>query len=144
MALVTLPALRQRVQTYTRRGAAPTKIRTFCRFGSKRRLVARIEWLRLCPKAGPLPQLLQTLAMRRRSVATRGLGYALHDAPCDAGSYCAARSLPRRPPHRERGNGLRLGGRGRAAGPPGGRQGARAGLCRGRVCTTPLRARGEG
>ena len=75
---------------------------TFCRFGSKRRLVARIEWLRLCPKAGPLPQLLQTLAMRRRSVAARWLGYALHNAPRDAGSYRAARSLPRRPPHRQR------------------------------------------
>src|SRR3954449_11255812 len=69
MALVTLPALRQRVQTYTRRGAAPTKIRTFWRFGSKRRLVARIEWLRLCPKAGPRPQLWQTFDIRPRSVA---------------------------------------------------------------------------
>jgi hypothetical protein len=45
--LVTLPAFRQRVQTYTRRGAAPTMILTYCRFGSKRRLVATIEWLRL-------------------------------------------------------------------------------------------------
>jgi hypothetical protein len=56
MALVTLPALRQRVQTYTRRGAAPTRIRTFWRFGLKRRLVATIEWLRLWPKAGPFLQ----------------------------------------------------------------------------------------
>src|SRR3954470_20526000 len=69
MALVTLPALRQRVQTYTRRGAATTKIRTFWRFGSKRRLVARIEWLRLCPKAGPRPQLWQTFDIRPGSVA---------------------------------------------------------------------------
>src|SRR3954453_15716363 len=69
MALVTLPALRQRVQTYTRRGAAPTKIRTFWRFGSKRRLVARIEWLRLCPKAGPRPQLWQTFDIRPPSLA---------------------------------------------------------------------------
>jgi hypothetical protein len=45
------------VHTYTRRGALPTMILTFCRFGSKRRLVATIEWLRLCPNAGPLPQL---------------------------------------------------------------------------------------
>jgi hypothetical protein len=29
----------------------------------KRRLVATIEWLRLCPNAGPFPQLKQTLAM---------------------------------------------------------------------------------
>jgi hypothetical protein len=55
--------LRQRVQTYTRRGALPTSTRTFCRFGSKRRLVATIEWLRLFPNAGPLPQLMHTLAM---------------------------------------------------------------------------------
>ncbi len=55
--LLTLPAFRQRVHTYTRLGAAPTRIRTFCRFGSKRRLVATIEWLRLLPNAGPLPQL---------------------------------------------------------------------------------------
>src|ERR1700760_3301452 len=70
-ALVTLPALRQRVQTYTRRGAAPTKIRTFWRFGSKRRLVARMEWLGLCPNAGPRPQLWQTFDIRPGSVAGR-------------------------------------------------------------------------
>ena len=51
----TLPALRHRVQTYSRRGAPSTEIRTFCRFALKRRLVATIEWLRLCPKAGPFP-----------------------------------------------------------------------------------------
>ena len=32
-----------------------------CRFGSKRRLVATIEWLRLCPKPGLRPQMEQTL-----------------------------------------------------------------------------------
>jgi hypothetical protein len=41
------------VQTYSRRGAPPTSMRTFCRFGLKRRLVATIEWLRLFPNAGP-------------------------------------------------------------------------------------------
>lgn len=46
-AFVTLPAFKHLVQTYTRLGALPTMIRTFCRFGSKRRLVATIEWLRL-------------------------------------------------------------------------------------------------
>ena len=55
-ALVTLPAFRQRVQTYTRRGVPPSSIRTRCRFGSKRRLVATIEWLRLLPNDGPLAQ----------------------------------------------------------------------------------------
>src|SRR5204862_2162658 len=53
-ALSTLPALRQRVHTYSRRGVSPTMMRTFWRFGLKRRLVATIEWLRLCPNAGPL------------------------------------------------------------------------------------------
>ena len=43
------------MQTYSRRGAPPTEIRTFCRFGLKRRFVATIEWLRLCPNAGPFP-----------------------------------------------------------------------------------------
>ena len=54
--MVILPALRQRVQTYTRRGAPPSEIRTFCRFASKRRLVATMECERLCPNAGRLPQ----------------------------------------------------------------------------------------
>jgi len=45
------------VQTYTRRGAPLTSARTFWRFGSKRRLVATIEWLREFPNAGPFPQL---------------------------------------------------------------------------------------
>ncbi len=52
-AFWTLPALRQRVQTYSRRGTPSTKMRTFCRFGLKRRRVATIEWLRLLPNAGP-------------------------------------------------------------------------------------------
>jgi hypothetical protein len=43
------------VQTYSRRGVPPTSMRTFWRFGLKRRLVATIEWLRLCPNAGPFP-----------------------------------------------------------------------------------------
>src|SRR5258707_663335 len=38
-------------------------MRTRCRFGSKRRLVATIEWLRLLPKPGPFPQETQTLDM---------------------------------------------------------------------------------
>jgi len=53
---VTLPAFKQRVHTYTRLGAPSTMIRTFCRFGLKRRFVATIEWLRLFPNAGPLRQ----------------------------------------------------------------------------------------
>jgi len=45
------------VQTYARFGAPASTIRTFWRFGLKRRFVATIEWLRLFPNAGPLPQL---------------------------------------------------------------------------------------
>ena len=55
-AFVTFDALRHRVQTYSRRGVPFTEIRTFCRFGLKRRLLATIEWLRLWPNAGPFPQ----------------------------------------------------------------------------------------
>jgi hypothetical protein len=47
--------LRQRVQTYSRRGAPSTEMRTFWRFGLNRRFVATIEWLRLWPNAGPFP-----------------------------------------------------------------------------------------
>ena len=50
---MTLPALRQRVQTYSRLGEPPTEMRTFCRFGLNRRLVATMEWLRLFPNEGP-------------------------------------------------------------------------------------------
>ena len=57
------------MQTYSRRGAPSTTIRTFCRFGLKRRRVATIEWLRLLPNAGPLLQLKHTLAIALRSVA---------------------------------------------------------------------------
>jgi hypothetical protein len=64
---VTLPAFKHRVHTYTRLGAFPTRILTFWRFGSKRRLVATIEWLRLLPNAGPFPQLWHILAIGRQS-----------------------------------------------------------------------------
>jgi hypothetical protein len=51
------------VQTYARVGVPPTMMRTFWRLGSKRRDVARMEWLRLFPNEGPLPQELHTFAM---------------------------------------------------------------------------------
>jgi hypothetical protein len=54
-AFVTLEAFRHRVQTYSRRGVPSTEMRTFWRFGLKRRLVATMEWLRLFPNAGPFP-----------------------------------------------------------------------------------------
>ena len=68
-AFVTLPLFRQRVQTYARTGAPSTSIRTFWRLGLNRRLVATIEWLRLCPKPGFLAQTTQTRAMARGSIA---------------------------------------------------------------------------
>jgi hypothetical protein len=76
---VTLFDFRQRVQTYTRRARGPSWIRTFCRFGLKRRRVATIEWLREFPNAGPLPQLKQTLAMARWMVAVAKLGETFAD-----------------------------------------------------------------
>src|SRR5207302_7680050 len=62
-ALATLPAFRQRVQTYTRRGVPLSSMRTRCRLGSNRRLVATIEWLRLLPNAGPREQTWLTSGM---------------------------------------------------------------------------------
>jgi hypothetical protein len=44
------------VHTYTRRGAPSTIALTFWRFGSKRRFVATIEWLREFPNDGPFAQ----------------------------------------------------------------------------------------
>ncbi len=69
MALVTLPALRQRVQTYARVALPSMTARIRCRFGLKRRFVATIERLRLLPKPGFFPQIAQTFDMRLRSVA---------------------------------------------------------------------------
>jgi hypothetical protein len=61
--LVTLPALRQRVQTYARWALPPRLTRTRWRFGSKRRFVATIEWLRLFPNEGFFPQTAQIFGM---------------------------------------------------------------------------------
>ena len=47
------------MQTYARRGVLPSRIRTFWRFGSKRRFVATMEWLRATPNVhlfGPVGQ----------------------------------------------------------------------------------------
>jgi hypothetical protein len=61
MAFSTLPDFKQRVQTYARVGVPFRTTRTRWRFGLKRRFVATIEWLRLWPKLGCLPQIAQTL-----------------------------------------------------------------------------------
>ena len=64
-AFVTLPAFRQRVQTYARVGVPPTMMRTRWRLGLKRRLVATIEWLRLLPNPGFFPQTEQIFDIGR-------------------------------------------------------------------------------
>ena len=53
--LLYLEALRQEVQTHSRRVDGPSWMRTFCRFGFLRRRVALSEWLRALPKSGLLP-----------------------------------------------------------------------------------------
>src|SRR5439155_26287581 len=68
-AFWTLPALRQRVQTYARVALPFKTMRTRWRFGSKRRFVATIEWLRWWPKPGFFPQTAQTFDMRRPRIA---------------------------------------------------------------------------
>src|SRR5262249_59818033 len=65
MALWSLPRLRERVETYARVGLPRRITRTRWRFGSKRRFVATIEWLRLWPKPGFFPQTAQTLDIGR-------------------------------------------------------------------------------
>ena len=56
-ALVTLFGLQAAGADVDAAGRPPSSIRTFCRFGLKRRRVATIEWLREFPNAGLLPQL---------------------------------------------------------------------------------------
>ena len=62
---MTLPALRQEVQTLRRFGvtpASPTRALTRWMFGFQRRLVRRCECEMLWPKPGPLPQTSQLAA----------------------------------------------------------------------------------
>src|SRR6476661_809032 len=59
---VTLPALRQPVQTLSRLGAPLTVARTRWMFGSNRRFVILRDHGRLFPNPGPLAQMSQTAA----------------------------------------------------------------------------------
>jgi hypothetical protein len=61
------------VQTYARVGEPFSSMRTRCRFGSKRRFVATIEWERWLPNPGFFPQTAQTFDMTRGSVADEPL-----------------------------------------------------------------------
>src|SRR3954447_13577382 len=80
MAFWTLPALRHFVHTYARCALPFRRTRTRWRFGSKRRFVATIEWLRLCPKDGFFPQTAHILA----------IGLIVARAP----RTCGARNVP--------------------------------------------------
>jgi hypothetical protein len=60
---VTLPALMQLVQAFTRVCVPLTKARTRWMFGSQRRLFRLCENVTLLPKNGFFPQISQTAAM---------------------------------------------------------------------------------
>ena len=60
---VTLPALMQLVQAFTRRGAPSTSARTRWMFGFHRFGERRCEWETCMPKNGFFPQMSQTAAM---------------------------------------------------------------------------------
>ena len=51
------------MQTYARWALPPRLTRTRWRFGSNRRFVATIEWLRLFPNDGFFPQTAQIFGM---------------------------------------------------------------------------------
>src|SRR2546430_1471932 len=57
MTLVTLPALRHRVQTRTRRVLPAICARIETRFGSHRAFVSLCAWLIVWPRGGPFPQI---------------------------------------------------------------------------------------
>ena len=57
------------MQTYARVALPPSTTRTRWRFGSNRRFVATMEWLRWLPKPGFFPQIAQTLDIRRLRIA---------------------------------------------------------------------------
>ena len=63
LALTTLPALMQPVQTLMRLVDLPTTARTRWMLGFQRRLVRRWEWLSDLPNQGFLPQISQTDAI---------------------------------------------------------------------------------
>ncbi len=56
------------MQTYARVAFPPRSTRTRWRFGSKRRLVATIEWLRLFPNEGDFPQTAHTFDIATASL----------------------------------------------------------------------------
>jgi hypothetical protein len=71
-ALVTLPALRQDVQTLSRLGEPFTKARTRWMFGFQRRFVRRWEWLTFIPNEGCLPHTSHTAGIVSTSSGANG------------------------------------------------------------------------
>ena len=67
---VTLSALMQDVQTFTRRGVPSTSARTRWMFGFQRRLFRLCENVTDLPNQGPLPQMSQVAAMVHRGYQT--------------------------------------------------------------------------
>src|SRR5579859_1122261 len=68
-------------------------MRTRWRFGSNRRFVATIEWLRLCPNDGFLPQIAQILDIDSSLAGANGAGADLGEqvghlerSPCRLGA----------------------------------------------------------
>ena len=62
---LTLPDLRQRVQTFILIGRPLTVTCTVCMFGAQLRLVLRFEWLTRLPDIVPFLQTSQYLPMER-------------------------------------------------------------------------------
>jgi hypothetical protein len=81
---VTLPALMQDVQTFSRFGVPFTVACTVWMFGFQRRRVRRCEWEMLLPKPGPLPQTSQVAAMVDTLSNVLGKGRAPGVARTDA------------------------------------------------------------
>ena len=63
---VTLFAERQDEHTFARRIEPLTLIFIECRLGNHRRFECFVEWLMLCPVAGPFPQMSHFAAIRRQ------------------------------------------------------------------------------
>src|SRR5207237_4107331 len=80
-ALVTLPALRQRVQTRRRRCDPFTSARTRCRFGKLRFLVLLLAWDTWLPTRGPLPQRSHLNAIARPHSRKRNAGLCSKGPP---------------------------------------------------------------
>ena len=92
MARVTLPALRQETQTFTRFGVPEIMARTRWMFGFQRRLLRICECEIECPKPGPLPQTSQLEATMDLLVVDKSESEGQN-------SHHAGRRLAEKPPN---------------------------------------------